>query len=96
MKTYSSFYEITETDPEWALKPAKIKFQDVLDPTMDGDYELLKREFLSSTPGLDGIKALRALPVELTNYYTHRLILPFGNFFYEILDNIEMIRCWIR
>ena len=73
LKTYTKYYEITETDPEFELQPERIQFQDSLDPTTNGDYDVLFREFLSSAPGMEGIRANATLPVEFTNYYTHKL-----------------------
>mmetsp|Transcript_10635 Transcript_10635/g.9211 ORF Transcript_10635/g.9211 Transcript_10635/m.9211 type:complete len:131 (+) Transcript_10635:1299-1691(+) len=54
LKTFAPFLEVDETDPEFALRPTKNKFQDSLDPTSEANYDVLKREFLASTAGMEG------------------------------------------
>jgi len=80
LKTFVPYFDVTETDPEFALQPKKLQFQDSLDPTTDGDYDVLYREFLSSAPGMDSTRAVSTIPLEFTNYYTHRfnLVSDFG------------------
>lgn len=78
LKTLIPFCEVTETDPEFALQASKLQFQDSLDPTTDGDYQTLYREFLSSAPGMEAVRAIATLPLEFTNYYTHRFNLVPG------------------
>ena len=81
LKNFTSYFEVTETEPEFELQPSKIQFQDSLDPTADGDYETLYREFLASAPGMEGIRAVSMLPLEFTNYYTHKFNLLSGSLF---------------
>lgn len=80
LKNFTSYFEVTETDPEFELQPSKIQFQDSLDPRAEGEYETLYREFLTSAPGMEGIRAVSMLPLEFTNYYTHKfnLVSDFG------------------
>ncbi len=78
LKSMTSYFEIMETDPEFDLQPAQIKFQDSLDPTTDGDYETLYREFLSSAPGMESTRTISMLPLEYTHYYTHKFNLLSG------------------
>lgn len=81
LKTMTQFFEVAETDPEFELQKEKLNFQDHLDPTTGGDYEPLYREFLSSAPGMEGIRAIANLPLEFTNYYTHKFNLVPGKRF---------------
>ena len=78
LKTMTQYFEVAETDPEFELQPDKLNFQDHLDPTTAGDYEPLYREFLSSAPGMAGMRAVATLPLEFTNYYTHKFNLVPG------------------
>jgi hypothetical protein len=78
LKTLSTYFETVETDPEFELKPSKVTFQDSLDPTFEADYEILKREYLSSAPGMEGERHIAPLPLEITNYFTHKLTLAYG------------------
>jgi hypothetical protein len=78
LKTFTSFIQTVETDPEFELQPSKITFQDSLDPTFEADYDIIKREFLSSAAGMEGERFVSALPLEFTNHFTHRLTITYG------------------
>lgn len=70
LKNFTNYISVVESDPEFELQPSKINFQDSLDPTFEADYDILKREFLCSAPGMEGERMISSLPLELTNYFT--------------------------
>jgi hypothetical protein len=78
LRTFTPYVEVIETDPEFYLQPAKIDFQDSLDPMVEGEFQTLYREYLSSAPGMEGIRAVASLPIDFTNYYAHKFNLVPG------------------
>ena len=86
LKNMTPYFPVVETDPEFELRPSKVPLPDVLDPTYDTDYNLLKREFLSSAAGMETERMIEPLPLEFTNYFTHKLTIGYD---YGFEDRME-------
>ncbi len=81
IRKFVPLLEVTETDPEFKLLPRPIELQDSLDPdfpSTEEERDLIYREYLASTPGMEGIRSLGFMPLEYSNYYHHKLALAPG------------------
>lgn len=84
IRKFVPLLDVTETDPEFKLQPKKVELQDSLDPPFPSTEEqrqLVFREYLSSTPGLEGTRALGFIPLEFGNYYQPKLAFASGTRF---------------
>lgn len=81
LRKFQRLKNITEIEPEVNLIPSKIFFQDSLDPYPDDDFSVLKYEFLSKTPGLNGINAINFFPIEMSKYFKEKFLKEFGYLF---------------
>ena len=78
LRKFVRLLTVSEVDPEFALKPKEILFQDSLDPKLMYKISILKYEFLSKTPGFYGIQCINSLKIEISSYVKQRLSLPYG------------------
>ena len=85
LRVFIKLPERSEIDPDFALLPEKIEFQDGLDPQNIDDLDVLKYEFISKTPGFFGIHAVNAWNVEMPNYFKERTGKTYGEIDYYVL-----------
>lgn len=84
LRKFVGMTPILELDAEFPLKPKEISFQDNLDPKLIDRIEILKKEFLSKTPGLYCIYCINNVRIEMNIYHKEKFILPNG-IFYKLL-----------
>ena len=64
LRVFKEYARLSEVDPEFHLRYSTFQFSDSLDPDGTKDMKLLKRQYLSSTPGMDGIKNILHKDIE--------------------------------
>ena len=83
LRVFIRMPERSEIDPDFALLPEKIEFQDGLDPQNNDDLDVLRYEFISKTTGYFGIHAVNAWNVEMPNYFKGRIGKPYGESYFK-------------
>lgn len=80
LRKFIRFLPKNECDEEFSLIAKSHNFQDCLDPYMDenGDFYVLKYEYLSKTPGYFSIHAINSINIEMSQYFKQRFCKEFG------------------
>lgn len=78
IREFQTLPKLTEIDPEFHLLPSQTTYPDALNPQQGFDPDLMKMDFLASTPGLESIRGLDFQALQENKYFYKKFVPPNG------------------